>query len=161
MPCSNAYSTHWFLVSQAKELPLPEKRVQNVLIDEIIELTGTQTKRKYIKPLWRIAIWNDEHGYAVKLLTNNLELAASTIAELHKAGWMIEIFFRDLKRLLKIKSFIGTSRNAVETQIWTALSTMLLLCWLKHTAKYKWGLANLVVSLTEHFYENGAREVAQ
>ena len=58
-----------------------------------------------------------------------------------------EIFFRNIKQLLKIKSFIGTSRNAVETQIWTALSTMLLLCWLKHIAKYKWGLANLVVSL--------------
>lgn len=56
-------------------------------------------------------------------------------------------FFRNIKQLLKIKSFIGTSRNAVETQIWTALSTMLLLCWLKHIAKYKWGLANLVVSL--------------
>lgn len=83
----------------------------------------------------------------VQLLTNNFKLAASTIAELYKARWMIEIFFRNIKQLLKIKSFIGTSRNAVETQIWTALSTMLLLCWLKHIAKYKWGLANLVVSL--------------
>lgn len=73
-------------------------------------------------------------------------LAASTIAELYKARWQIEIFFRNIKQLLKIKSFIGTSRNAVETQIWTALATMLLLCWLKHVAKYKWGLANLVVS---------------
>ena len=74
-------------------------------------------------------------------------LAASIIAELYKARWQIEIFFRNIKQLLKIKSFIGTSRNAVETQIWTALATMLLLCWLKHVAKYKWGLANLVVSL--------------
>ncbi|WP_260442447.1 transposase, partial [Tannerella forsythia] len=72
---------------------------------------------------------------------------ASTVAELYKSRWQIEIFFRNLKQLLRIKSFIGTSRNAVETQIWTALTTMLLLCWLKHTARYKWGLANLVVSL--------------
>ena len=135
------------LYSQIEERLLPETRAQNVLIDEIIELTGEQTKKKYTKPLRRIAIWNDEHGYVVQLLTNNFKLSASTIAQLYKAKWMIEIFFRNIKQLFKIKSFIGTSRNAVETQIWTALSTMLLLCLLKHIAKYKWGLANLVVSL--------------
>ena len=135
------------LYSQIEERLLPETRAQNVLIDEIIELTGEQTKKKYTKPLRRIAIWNDKHGYVVQLLTNNFKLSASTIAQLYKARWMIEIFFRNIKQLLKIKSFIGTSRNAVETQIWTALSTMLLLCLLKHIAKYKWGLANLVVSL--------------
>ena len=135
------------LYSQIEERLLPETRAQDVLIDEIIELTGEQTKKKYTKPLRRIAIWNDEHGYVVQLLTNNFKLSASTIAQLYKARWMIEIFFRNIKQLLKIKSFIGTSRNAVETQIWTALSTMLLLCLLKHIAKYKWGLANLVVSL--------------
>ena len=135
------------LYSRIKELDLPGKRAQNVLIDEIIELDGTQTKRKYPKRIRRIAVWNDEHDYVVQLLTNNFKLAASTIAELYKARWQIEIFFRSIKQLLKIKSFIGTSRNAVETQIWTALATMLLLCWLKHVAKYKWALANLVVSL--------------
>ena len=135
------------LYSQIEECLLPETRAQNVLIDEIIELTGEQRKKKYTKPLRRIAVWNDEHGYVVQLLTNNFKLSASTIAQLYKAKWMIEIFFRNIKQLFKIKSFIGTSRNAVETQIWTALSTMLLLCWLKHIAKYKWGLANLVVSL--------------
>ena len=135
------------LYTQIKELPLPENSAQDILIDEVIELTGAQTRGKYAKPLRRIAVWNDEHGYVVQLLTNNFKLAASTMAELYKARWMIEIFFRNIKQLLKIKSFIGTSRNAVETQIWTALSTMLLLCWLKHIAKYKWGLANLVVSL--------------
>ena len=135
------------LYTQIKELPLPEKRAQDVLIDRIIELTGTQSKGKYTKPLRRTAVWNDGHGYVAQLLTNDFKLAASTIAELHKARWMIDIFFRNIKQMLKIKSFIGTSRNAVETQILTALSTMLLLCWLKHIAKYKWGLANLVVSL--------------
>lgn len=135
------------LYSQIEERLLPETRAQNVLIDQIIELKSEQTKKKYTKPLRRIAIWNDEHGYVVQLLTNNFKIAASTLAELYKARWMIEIFFRNIKQLLKIKSFIGTSRNAVETQIWTALSTMLLLCWLKHIAKYKWGLANLIVSL--------------
>ena len=68
------------LHSQIEERLLPETRVQNVLIDEIIELTGEQTKKKYTKPLRRIAIWNDEHGYVVQLLTNNFKLPAPTIA---------------------------------------------------------------------------------
>lgn len=68
------------LNSQIEERLLPETRAQNVLIDEIIEQTGEQTKKKYTKPLRRIAIWNDEHGYVVQLLTNNFKLSASTIA---------------------------------------------------------------------------------
>lgn len=135
------------LYEPIRELDLPQHAAQNILIDEIIELKGTKTSLKYPKRLRRIAIWNEEHEFTLQLLTNNMQLAASTLAELYKSRWQIEIFFRNLKQLLRIKSFIGTSRNAVETQIWTALTTMLLLCWLRHTARYKWGLANLVVSL--------------
>lgn len=135
------------LYSQVIERPLPEHRAQNVLIDEEIELTGVKSKEKYPRHLRRIAVWNEEHSFVVQLLTNNFKLAASTIAELYKARWQIEIFFRNLKSLLRIKSFVGTTRNAVEIQVWTAMITMLLLGWLKHIAKYKWGLANLVVSL--------------
>lgn len=92
-------------------------------------------------------MWNEEHGFVEELLTNNFTLSASTITALYKARWEIEIFFRNLKQLLRIKSFIGTFRNAVETQIRTALATMLLFCWQKHIARYRWALANLVVSL--------------
>ena len=130
-----------------RERPLPEKRAQNVLIDEEIELELPAAKKKYPKKLRRIAVWNEEHGFVVELLTNNFALAASTIATIYKARWNIEIFFRSLKQLLRIKSFIGTTRNAVEIQIWTALITMLILTWLKRIAKYKWAMANLVVSL--------------
>ena len=134
--CDYALLNHW-----------PEKRAQNVLMDETVELELPAARAKYPKRLRRIAVWNEEHQYVVEILTNNFSLAASTVAALYKARWEIEIFFRNLKQLLRIKSFIGTSRNAVETQIWTALTTMLLLCWLKRIAKYKWALANLVVSL--------------
>lgn len=130
-----------------KERPLPERHAQNVLIDEEIEFGLASAKARYPKRLRRIAVWNEEHGYVVELLTNNFTLAASSIADLYKARWNIEIFFRNLKQLLRIKSFIGTSRNAVETQIWTAMITMLIFTWLKHIARYKWALANLVVSL--------------
>lgn len=130
-----------------KERPLPERHAQNVLIDEVIEFELPSAKAKYPKRLRRIAAWNKEHGYVVELLTNNFTLAASTIATLYKARWEIEIFFRNLKQLLRMKSFIGTLRNAVETQIWTSLTTMLLFTWLKHIARYSWALANLVISL--------------
>lgn len=159
--CDYALLNHWdssdvfFVVrhknniryTTVKERPLPDKHAQNVLIDEVIEFELDAARRKYPQRLRRIAVWNDEHGYTVDLLTNNFKLAASTIAALYKARWMIEVFFRNLKQLLRIKSFIGTSRNAVEIQIWTALITMLILTWLKYRAKYKWALANLVVSL--------------
>ncbi|MCH5327298.1 MAG: IS4 family transposase [Duncaniella sp.] len=130
-----------------EERPLPEKHAQNVLIDEVIEFELDEARKKYPGQLRRIAVWNDEHGYTLEILTNNMTLAASTIAALYKARWLIEVFFRNLKQILRIKSFVGTSRNAVEIQIWTALITMLVLVWLKHIAKYKWALANLVASL--------------
>ena len=69
---------------------------------------------------------------------------ANTISELYKARWQIEIFFREIKQLLHIKSFIGTSENAVMIQIWTALITILILKALKAMAKYPWYLSNLV-----------------
>ena len=69
---------------------------------------------------------------------------ANTISELYKSRWQIEIFFREIKQLLHIKSFIGTSENAVMIQIWTALITILVLKALKETAKYGWQLSNLV-----------------
>ncbi len=65
------------LYSQVRELELPEKLAQDVLVDEITELEGTQAKRKHPKLLRRVAVWNDEHGYTVQLLTNNFKLAAS------------------------------------------------------------------------------------
>ena len=73
--------------------------------------------------------------------------SANTISELYKSRWQIEIFFRDIKQLLHIKSFIGTSRNAVMIQIWTALITISILKYLKYLAKYNWYLSNLVAFL--------------
>ena len=72
---------------------------------------------------------------------------ANTISELYKSRWQIEIFFREIKQLLHIKSFIGTTENAVMIQIWTALITILILKFLKQMAKYKWHLSNLVAFL--------------
>jgi hypothetical protein len=127
-----------------KEIPLPDERDQHILIDEIIELSGYQSKNKYPKRLRRIAIWDDENEQVIELITNQMTWAANTISELYKSRWQIEIFFREIKQLLHIKSFIGTSENAVMIQIWTALITILVLKYLKAIAKYGWRLSNLV-----------------
>lgn len=111
-----------------EERPLPDKRAQNFLIDEIIEFMLSAAKAKYPKRLRRITFWSEEHEFVEELLTNNFTLAASTIAALYKARWEIEIIFRNLKQLLRIKSFIGSSLNVIKTQIWTTLATILLFC---------------------------------
>lgn len=129
-----------------KELELPENRHQHILKDEIIELTG-KTKEKYSKKLRRVAVWDEKNQQVIELITNHIKWSCNTISELYKSRWDIEIFFRDIKQLLHIKSFIGTSRNAVMIQIWTALITILVLKYLKESAKYKWHLSNLVAFL--------------
>jgi len=127
-----------------KEYELPVQRHEHVLKDEQIELTGPKSKNIYPGTLRRVAIWDGENEQVIELITNQLTWTANTIAELYKARWQIEIFFREIKQLLHIKSFIGTSENAVMIQIWTALITILILKVLKAMAKHRWYLSNLV-----------------
>lgn len=127
-----------------KENNLPENKHPHLLKDEIIELKNKSSKQKYPKRLRRVAVWDDINKQVIELITNQLKWCANTIAELYKSRWQVEIFFRDIKQLLNIKSFIGTSHNAVMIQIWTALITILVLKALKAMAKYGWNLSNLV-----------------
>lgn len=127
-----------------KENELPDNRHQHVLKDEIIEFTGKQAKQNYPKRLRRVAIWDDENEQVIELITNQMSWTANTISELYRSRWQIEIFFREIKQLLHIKSFIGTSENAVMIQIWTALITILVLKYLKALSTFGWRLSNLV-----------------
>lgn len=127
-----------------KENELPDNRHQHILIDEIIVLKNQSSKDKYPKKLRRVAIWDDVNQQIIELITNQMTWSCNTISELYKSRWQIEIFFRDIKQLLHIKSFVGTSENAVMIQIWTALITILILKALKALAKYNWYLSNLV-----------------
>jgi len=130
-----------------KENDLPEDRHQHILKDELTRLTGNQTKKKYPKQLRRIAVWDEQNQQTIELITNQMSWTANTISELYKSRWQIEIFFREIKQLLHIKSFIGTTQNAVMIQIWTALMTIVILKFLKEFAKYSWQLSNLVAFL--------------
>lgn len=127
-----------------KELDLPDDKLQHIMKDEIIELANEDSKKKYQGKLRRVSVWNEENKQVIELITNQLTWSANTISELYKARWQIEIFFREIKQLLHIKSFVGTSENAVMIQIWTALITILLLKAMKAMAIYKWHLSNLV-----------------
>jgi len=130
-----------------KENDLPVDKHQHILKDEIVQLTGNQSQKKYAKPLRRVVIWNEEKQQTIELITNQMSWTANTISELYKSRWQVEIFFREIKQLLNIKSFIGTSQNALMIQIWTALTTILMLKFLKQLAKYSWQLSNLVAFL--------------
>lgn len=126
-----------------KENELPENRHQHLLKDEIIELKNENSRAKYPGKLRRISVWDAENEQIIELITNQTTWSCNTISELYKSRWQVEIFFRDIKQLLHIKSFIGTSENAVMIQIWTALITILILKALKAQSKFDWYLSNL------------------
>jgi hypothetical protein len=127
-----------------KENNLPDNKHEHILKDEIIELKNDSSKEKYPKRLRRVAVWDDVNKQVIELITNHMNWTANTIGELYKSRWQIEIFFREIKQLLHIKSFIGTTENAVMIQIWTALITILILKSLKAMATFNWHLSNLV-----------------
>ena len=85
------------------------------------------SKSKYPVKLRRVSVWDEENNRVIELITNQFNWSPNTIGELYKSRWQVEIFFRDIKQLLHIKSFIGTSENAVMIQIWMALITILIL----------------------------------
>ena len=137
---------------QIKELALPEGKDEHIIKDETIRLTGDDTEELYPDKLRRVVIYIRKGDRKIELITNNFSWTASTIAELYKQRWMIEIFFKELKQHLKIKSFIGTSENAMWIQIWTAMISLMMLRYLKEIAKYGWSLSNLIAFLRMNLF---------
>ena len=108
---------------------------QGVTSDQLIEFTGPQVHKKCPIRLRRIGYRDAETGKHYVFITNHFKLSAKTIANIYKARWQIELFFKWIKQNLKIKAFLGTSKNAVMTQIWIALCTYLLLALIKFRSK--------------------------
>jgi hypothetical protein len=100
----------------------------------------------------RIEFYDEEQERELVFLTNNLVWSAATIAALYKQRWQIEIFFRALKQSLRVKTFVGTSANALKIQIWTALIAMLLIKYLQLKATFGWSLSNLVALLRQQLF---------
>lgn len=109
----------------------PVIKSKGLTSDQTIEFTGIQTAKKCPVQLRRVGYKDPETGKRYVFLTNNFKLAAKTIADIYKSRWQVELFFKWIKQNLKIKSFVGTSKNAVMTQIWIAMCVYLLLAFLK------------------------------
>jgi hypothetical protein len=130
-----------------EELDLPDDTDQHILKDELIHLTGTKAKaiRLDKEVLRRVVVYNEERNTVIEIITNNLEWKASTIAALYKRRWDIETFFKLLKQNLNVKTFVGTSPNAVKSQIFVALIAYLLLELLRRVkAKGQTAFSNFV-----------------
>lgn len=125
-----------------EDLPVPMNR--NILSDQLIRLTGVGAEEKCPHILRRVVVWDENKQEEIVLLTNHLKFGATTIAAIYKDRWQIELLFKALKQNLKIKTFVGTTKNALRIQIWTALIAMLLLKYLQFKSQIKWALSNLV-----------------
>jgi Domain of unknown function (DUF4372)/Transposase DDE domain len=135
-------------VMEIREVP----QNRNIVKDEIIRLTGAKAKEKCPYPLRRVEAYDPETDRVFVFLSNHLQLGASTISAVYKDRWAVEQFFKALKQNLKIKTFVGTSANAVKIQIWTALIAMLILKYLQLKSQYNWSLSNLVSLLRMNLF---------
>jgi hypothetical protein len=124
--------------------PPPQNR--GIVCDQIIRFRGPVTRQKYPDRLRRVVVRTPE-GTRLEFLTNHLTLGASTVARIYKDRWQIELFFKALKQNLRVKTFVGTSANALHIQIWTALIALLVLKYLQLKARFGWSLSNLVALL--------------
>ena len=110
---------------------------KNIIADEVIRLTGVKTKESYPTTLRRVTahVEINKHWHDLVFLTNNFEWAASTIAELYKARWQVEILFKELKQTLQLQDFFGENEKAIQWQIWSALLTHLVMRYIKFKSR--------------------------
>jgi hypothetical protein len=133
-----------------EEIQVPENR--NIRSDQIIRLSSEQAQKDCPCLLRRVVVWDPEQEREIVLLTNQIAFGATTIAAIYQERWEIELFFKALKQNLKVKTFVGTSENALRIQIWTALLALLLLKWLHHLSKANWSLSNLASMLRMNLF---------
>ena len=138
------------LYTVVEERAVPQNH--SVLKDQIVFLSGSTAWGKCPYPLRRVEVWHEEKQQTLVFLTNQFDFGASTIAAIYKERWQIELFFKALKQNLKIKTFVGTSANAVKIQVWTALIAILILRYLQLKSKFAWSLSNLVALLRMNLF---------
>lgn len=126
---------------------------KGLLFDYTIKLKGYYQSRYYPEKLRLVGFYDAETDKKLVFLTNNFLLSAYTITQIYKARWKIEEFYRWIKQNLRIKSFLGTSENAVLTQIWVAMCYYLLLSYIKYQTKYSYTLTEFAIMLKETVFE--------
>ena len=127
-------------------------RFKHIYSDQILKLNGFYSSQKYPDKLRRIRSKDPETGKIITILTNNFTWSAKTIAQIYKERWQIELFFKCIKQQLKVKSFVGTSQNALLSQLWVALITYLLLSYLKFKSKFAWSIYTLCSILPANLF---------
>ena len=130
--------------------PVPERGP--VQRDEIIFLYKLARGGEPDLFLRRIEVWDEAQQRTLVFLTNHRRFAASTVAAIYRQRWQIELFFKALKQNLRIKTFVGTSANALQIQVWTALIALLLLKYLQLRARFGWSLSNLAALLRQQLF---------
>jgi IS4 transposase len=128
-------------------------KTTGVQCDQIIMLTGYYQKIDYPEKLRRIRFFDAESNKHLIFLTNNFTLPADTIAQLYKCRWQVELFFKWIKQNLRIKSFYGTSENAVKSQIWIAISVYVLIAIVKKKLKLEQSLYTILQILSVIIFE--------
>jgi hypothetical protein len=136
-----------YLVLEERELP----RRKGLLRDQVICFCQ-QARAGQECYFRRIEFYDEVQDRVLVFVTNHLTLAAATVAEVYKQRWQIELFFKALKSSLRVKTFVGTSANALKTQIWAALIAMLLIKYLQLKATFGWSLSNLVALLRQQLF---------
>lgn len=132
-----------------EDAPVPQGR--QIRANQQIRLTAKKTRRVHPGLLRRVVAETDD-GEEIVFLTNHFGFGASTIARIYKDRWQIELLFKTLKQHLRIKTFVGTSANALHVQIWTALIALLVLKYLQIKARFGWSTSNLVALLRMNLF---------
>jgi transposase len=136
-------------VVEERELPAHPGGIRRDQIVFFYKLEKSNPRQCYLR---RIEYWDEKQERWLVFLTNNLKLAAATLAAVYKDRWQIELLFKALKQSLRIKTFVGTSANALQTQIWTALIAMLAIKYLQMRSSFGWSLSNLVALLRQQLF---------
>jgi len=117
-----------------------------------VDIRITPYRQDFELNLRLVTVWDEEKEEEITFLTNHLKFGATTIARIYKERWQIELFFKSLKQLLRVKTFVGTSANALKTQLWTALIAVLLLKYLHLKSTFNWSFSNLVALLRQQLF---------
>lgn len=131
----------------------PVDKLSGIRSDQIIKLASKESAKNYSDKLRRIHFYDSKGDRHLVFLTNNFILPAVTIADLYRCRWQVELFFKWIKQNLKIKSFFGTSQNAVYTQIWIAISTYLLVAIVKKKLQLNKNLSTFLQFLSLSLFE--------
>ncbi len=126
---------------------------KGVISDQTIQLNSAHAIKRGAPRLRRVGFVDRESGKEYVFLTNNFSLCAATIAAIYKDRWQVELFFKAIKQNLKIKAFVGLSKNAILTQIWIAMITYLLVAYARHSAKAGWTVQRILRVLQLNLFE--------